>query len=207
MLLAASQLFAYGKFTFIQRGGKLHVKQCAMEQSFIEISADMNRLACAGFLCGLCEVFLREGDAQTELFRLLLVAMSHLAHNGADIRGITVFVLIKLLAQMGFAPMMDTCVRCGASVAQPERFDAQLGGVLCNRCGATYGTMAVTKRGCQTIRFALELPVERMHVLKMDDAARGEVWRIMRPFCLARMEYSPKSLDFLESVVQMGADG
>jgi DNA repair protein RecO (recombination protein O) len=81
----------------------------------------------------------QEGEADRRLFAMLLGALRTLSERPSPL--IVAGFYWKLLALDGAAPLLDRCVRCGATgeLLDVVALDTLEGGVLCRRCLPTAG--------------------------------------------------------------------
>ena len=92
----------------------------------------------------IAELILRvgseEGDA--DLFEALRTAFDTLEHtNGQQIESTVLAITWSIVALLGFAPALDSCLRCGRLIGAEEDvlFDYTAGGAHCLTCGAGLG--------------------------------------------------------------------
>jgi DNA repair protein RecO len=80
-----------------------------------------------------------EQEPQPGVFEALELALDRLADVGTDrLPGSVLASLWTITESFGFAPQIDSCVRCGGALGADEiaRFDFGAGGVRCSACGA-----------------------------------------------------------------------
>ena len=79
-----------------------------------------------------------EADAQPRVFDTLEAGLDALCdtENPSLLPGTALSVLWTITHSFGFAPQLDSCVRCGESVLEDElgRFDFEAGGMRCMQC-------------------------------------------------------------------------
>jgi len=120
----------------LARGRDLDViTQAQAIEHFTPLREDLVRLAHAAYVVELLDRFtVQEGESRA-LYRLLLETLERLASGeGPDV---TVhYYELRLLELVGYRPELFHCVACRAEIAPVEQyFSAELGGVLCPRCG------------------------------------------------------------------------
>ncbi len=126
------------------------VTQADTVDAYLPIREDLVRTAYAAYVIELIDRFTYEEGENRPLFQLLIGTLQRIASQPDPFPAVRYYE-IRLLDQVGFRPELNHCVRCGAEI-KPENqfFDAELGGVLCPRCGAAVPTarpvsMAVLK--------------------------------------------------------------
>lgn len=105
------------------------------------LGEDLDRFAGAN---ALAEMALRFGgdEAAPELFDVLVSALDAVAAAPAEQASETALAgAWRLVAEMGFAPALDSCASCHDEIAADveSRFSHSAGGALCPRCGAPAG--------------------------------------------------------------------
>jgi DNA repair protein RecO (recombination protein O) len=121
-----------------------------VRRAFGAIRGDLARIACGGYACELARELVREGEAQPELFALLVEYLSLLDARPADPTGLRAFEL-RALRAAGVLPRLDACVRCGGAFAAGARLrlDPGEGGVLCGSCGPAHALAPIV--GTETV--------------------------------------------------------
>jgi DNA repair protein RecO (recombination protein O) len=137
---AAIDLFAEGSARIsLHASGDLHtLVSFDVSRSREALAGDWTRFSAANALSEIMLRFARD-DVHAELFDAYAHALDSLA--GARPRSGDAVGLggaWRLVAELGFAPALDSCASCGAPIA-PEaavHFSHRAGGALCARCAA-----------------------------------------------------------------------
>lgn len=110
-----------------------------VRRAFGGIREDLARIACAGYACELARELVHEGEAQPELFSVLVAYLARLDAQPAEPTGLRALEL-RALRAAGVMPRLDACARCGQPLPPGARlrFDPGEGGVLCGRCGPAH---------------------------------------------------------------------
>ncbi len=82
-----------------------------------------------------CDVLSVEGENAARRFRIL-VEMLGLVGAAAEPHAALAWFLATVLADAGFAPRFDACVRCGSALGAQARFDASRVAMVCARCSS-----------------------------------------------------------------------
>lgn len=82
-----------------------------------------------------CDVLSVEGENAARRFRIL-VELLGLLGAGAEPYAALAWFLAAVLADAGFAPRFDACVRCESPLAAHARFDAARVAMVCARCSS-----------------------------------------------------------------------
>lgn len=110
------------------------VTQAESVDQFPAIRDDFERFARASAMLEAVDQLAQEGDVDPRLYRMLLGALRTLADTDSPL--VVPAFFWKLLANEGFAPVLDGCASCGGEEPDVDlvAFDADSGGVLCRSC-------------------------------------------------------------------------
>jgi DNA repair protein RecO (recombination protein O) len=140
---SALDLFAEGAAQLQLKDGRDLQTLAAFDvtRSRAELGEDMGRFVGASALAELVLRFSGTDDVSVALFDVLTDALDRLAAAPeGDAMEATLSGAWRLVAEMGFAPTIDTCAACHAPIdAEGELpFSHTAGGVLCERCARLY---------------------------------------------------------------------
>ena len=133
-LLNASEPFTSGEFQLYQRGERFSVEQCQIQESFYELRTDYDRLVHGVYWLKLLDSCVMPDVPMPDLFLLTLRALAHLNYSDLPPELLTMAFEMHLMAQLGFAPRMDVCQKCGCPLDGDARFDVERGGCVCYQC-------------------------------------------------------------------------
>ncbi|MGQ0722207.1 MAG: DNA repair protein RecO [Candidatus Eiseniibacteriota bacterium] len=146
---AGLDLFNLSRIRYRARphGQLVFLDACELRTSFDRLSHDVFTYAAAGVCAELVDRIVPDGASSTEIFDLLLEAISALAETsplpgGEELRAVALPVAfeMKLMDSLGIAPELTGCVACGnADLGGSSSLSARRGGLLCRRCRAAEG--------------------------------------------------------------------
>ena len=163
-LLNACEPFTSGEFQLYQRGERFTLEQCQISESFFELRMDYDRLTHGVYWLKLLEAAVMPDVPMEDLFLITLRALAHLNYSQLPAELLTMAFEMHLMAQLGYAPRVDACMRCGRAIDGDARFDADRGGCVCLNCPS--GTPFITN-GAR--RILLKLPRTRYDQVKLLD--------------------------------------
>ncbi|HJZ86316.1 MAG TPA: DNA repair protein RecO [Polyangia bacterium] len=132
-------LFAVGAATVRERRGA----ELALLTGWAPLSdpqglaSDVARMAHAGYVCEAARELSAARHADPEVFDLVVETLGVLAAADRPARAETLRIFeIRLLDALGFGPVLDRCVACGATELPggPYVFDLGSGGIVCGHC-------------------------------------------------------------------------
>ena len=113
------------------------LEQCQISDSYFELRSDYDRLCHGVYWLKLLDTAILPDTPAPELFIVTLRALAHLNYGELPPALVTFAFESHFMRLNGLSPRMNACVRCGRPVDGDARFDADLGGVLCERCPST----------------------------------------------------------------------
>jgi len=107
------------------------ITQAETIDHFRAIREDLDRLSRATQLLEVIDAIVQEGEEDPRLYQMLLGALRTMEASGSPL--VVPAFFWKLLAHIGFSPMLEQCASCGAT-DDFVAFDLNEGGVLCRSC-------------------------------------------------------------------------
>ena len=163
-LLNACEPFVNGEFQLFQKGERFSIEQCQITESFFELRMDYDRLQHGVYWLKLLDAAVMPDVEMPDLFLIALRALAHLNYSELPPEMLTMAFEMHLTAQLGYAPRVDACQKCGRPIDGDARFDAERGGCVCLSCpsGAPYMTNGAR-------RIMLKLPRTRFDQVRLLD--------------------------------------
>ncbi len=107
------------------------ITQAETLETFRAVREDLDRLSRASALLEAVDALVQEGDEDHRILQMLLGALRTLEAGPTPL--VVPAFFWKLLAHVGFRPLLEECAGCGA-VEPLVAFDLDVGGVLCRSC-------------------------------------------------------------------------
>lgn len=107
------------------------ITQAETIDHFRGIREDLDRLARATTMLEVVDALVQEGEENPRIHQMLLGALRTLEANPTPL--VVPAFFWKLLAHVGFRPLLDECASC-ASTGDLVAFDLEQGGALCRSC-------------------------------------------------------------------------
>ena len=114
--------------------------------SFKNLRENLKKTAAAFFLCELTDKLIGEKESHQDIFEQLKKSFKKLdSKKEIDLELITDFMIINLMADLGYRPELKVCQGCGGKISgkisgkitaveNKNFFSPKLGGVLCPKC-------------------------------------------------------------------------
>lgn len=160
-LLNACEPFTSGEFQLYQKGERFTIEQCQISESFYELRTDYDRLQHGVYWLKLLDASVMPDVPMGDLFLITLRALAHLNYSDLPPEMLTMAFEMHLMAQLGYAPRVDACQKCGQPIDGDARFDADRGGCVCLHCASPAPYISNGAR-----RVMLKLPRTRYEQVK-----------------------------------------
>ncbi len=196
-LRGAVQPFSRGLFLLARTRASLDIiTQGRQEQGFSLLSGDFAKIAYASYLAELTDAALPEGKPAPGLYPALLAALSLVELAQFPERAARYYEL-RLLAELGAAPQLTACLRCGRSL-QGSRFhlSPDAGGLLCSGC-APPGALLISPGAVLTLQKLAGTELRRLPALSWSKSIGQEMERALFAYLDYYLEYPLKSRSFL----------
>ena len=179
-LLAASEPFCCGEYTFYVKKDRYYVNQCEVKNQFFSIHKDVRALCAASVFLEACEKAVVWGQPGPRLFSLLVNCLYALDENPAREAELLAFFSIKMMDILGQRPDFTACADCGGQM-----------GEFCRLCrGKTEWAAAAGEM----------LKEKSSAVLKKSFPFPAEFFRAAARLLPALLETRLKTLDLYESL-------
>lgn len=195
-------LFTRVKLTVSEGRGAPRFEGAEVEEAWLGMRADLDRLAWAGALAELTLKLYGEGEAHPAAFDALIHALTHL-DTAPELRpGLLQVTELRLLEEGGLAPHLDACVGCGAGIEAGQRFvfHAARGGVLCVGCAGAGGGLAVDVGTLKALLRSLTFPPDRLDRIRFTGPAGEQCRLLVGSFLRYHVGGGWKARRFLEQV-------
>lgn len=207
-LSGATELFVQAK-VHLGVGRNLDiVSQCEIEKSFAALRSDLQRLARATYFCELLDRFTGDRDeaSSEELFDLTVRTLLLLEHAETYPDAVVHAYELQLLSALGYAPVLDRCVVCGApGGAWSAGFSPALGGIVC--AADRYRANDAVLLSAESVTLLTQLQsADARELLELAPSSKtaAEVAKALRWFVRFRTERTLKTADFLDQLRATG---
>jgi len=187
-----TQLFTYADF-LLYRGRSLDtVSQASPKESFPHLWNDLERTMAATGIAELVDIALINGQPQPELFTLTLTGFFLLAHYEPLL--VQCACTLRLLAILGYSPVLDKCAECGAGV-KGERlyFSSQAGGTLCRSCAEGFSGRWLTAGSIAFIKRLVSADLNKLDRLRWTAWMQQEIIDTLQNYCEYKFERQLRS--------------
>jgi DNA repair protein RecO (recombination protein O) len=175
------------------------LNHCDLIHSFAGLWEDINKLAWASYLIELVNAMTAEKIKNKMLFKLLLVFLN-LIDKGILKEEIQRVFEVRLLALLGYQPLLDHCLRCKKGLSGGKLFfSVREGGVLCPVCAVNLpGLVPISLGTIKTLLLTQTILLEKVGRVSFSPQSLRESKTILSLFLEQYLGKDLKSKKFIE---------
>lgn len=202
---AATQLLVYSELVLTESHGWQILSEASTIELFDGVRQDVVLLSLASYFAELTEAVAYEETESGEILSLLLNALYALGTLCKPPELVKAAFEMKLMALIGFEPLLDRCAVCGEEDPKEPVLDIR-GGVLCCRgCGGVGGgNMApLTPGAVAALRHVLYGDPKRLYSFTLESEDQRCMSRAAEAYVHAMLERKFRTLDFYKSLEKL----
>jgi DNA repair protein RecO (recombination protein O) len=203
-LSGATELFTSARFLLAKGRSLAIVSQCEITESFQTLRHDLDLLARATYLCELLDhsTIAHDNTASASLYALVMGALSLLQRSAPYKDAVVHAFELHLMAEMGYAPVLEECARCGApATVSSTTFSNLQGGILCREHRhSTRDAELITGDAIELLLALRDAEPDELTAVQPTASAAAEVARLLRRYIHARLDHPLKSTEFLDEI-------
>jgi len=198
---AAARPFTMGKFKLRQgRSSAYTLISAEIENSFVDISYDLEKMCYASYACELMEYFTHEGLGAVAELNLLYLTFKALIAEKVDKRLIKAAYEMKLLDIEGMGPHVTDCVKTGRK-ENLNHIDYYLGGVVSDEAlNLAKHPVRISEGALFTLQTVLASPLGKLYSFTVDEEIIKEFETISSGFLFEITNRNFKSLEILRDI-------
>lgn len=196
------QVFTHNDMLLHQGRNLDIVTQSQCLEAFTPLQDDIKAMAAACYWSELLDALVPEGENDPQLFGLALAGYHLLCladFSGLLMRGLE----IKLLAVLGYKPLLEKCVSCGKDLSGDRQiwFSPLSGGVLCGQCGGTRADRHYfTHEALSAWQQMSVMDLSKLRRLKITAQGLKLLEEAVDSFLLVQLDYPLKSKAVLKEI-------
>ena len=216
--IAVSQLYTYGNFEYYTKGSVNILKGGTAIQPFYGLSADIDRLNLAAYLCDVTCELTDEGEEAAEMLRLLLNSLHAISLDLRPQQILKGAFELRAAAMSGYMPDLTGCAKCGKQQADPFYLDVMNGAVLCGECRSEAKSLPASTVYAEDMRearilgilspsvlaafrYSLSAPMERLFSFDLkEETERRDFAKQAETYLLSHIGHGFDSLNFYHSM-------
>ncbi len=213
------RLFTYANFEYYEKNGRRWVSGGSVNDSFFQISEDMESFALASYLVQIAEDITGEGVGGDEVLRMTLNSLYCLARKKKPHWQIKAAYELFAVNVSGMSPDLCACARCGEADKPSYWLDVMNGAVICGECMKKADTglplpdvdeystknilLPIDMGALSAARYILSADPRRIFAFSVGSKESEEaLCRCAETYLLNHLERNFNTLDFYKSVVK-----
>lgn len=206
-LRGATELMTRGNYTLSCGRGRYVITAAQVTRGHMQLSCDIEKLACAVYLRDFCEAVLTEEDPQPALFDLLCACLDALCAPESDYRSVRLYFEVRALDILGFQPELSSCAECGCDLPKEAWLSPAAGGLVCPACREKQGDAQPLLGGTLSVLRRMQgWDPARLAVLRGNDAIERNLQTAWRPYLSYYLERNFTLGDFLDKLSAFDAN-
>ncbi len=191
-------LFARVRLMLAQGRNLDIVTQAECLEEFEGLRRDLMRFSCACYVGEIVAQVAPEDEDASALYDLLVRALRWFSEETDLDLGVR-FCELRLLEFAGYRAELFSCVACQAPIAAEENvFSAEMGGLLCPRCGVGVpGAVAVSLNAQKVLRHLARHDLGAIRGLRVGPATHAELEVLLMGYLEYTLERDLRSAAFL----------
>ncbi|PID57570.1 DNA repair protein RecO [candidate division KSB3 bacterium] len=196
----------------------LKITQVDMVEAFTRLHDDFHKIVAASCLAELINKgFEKYDNSHKPVYGLLCETLRQIEH-GQDIRMLLPAFEVKILAHLGYTPVLDRCIHCGKlrtrptasqQNAVPEQhlpaFHLAQGGILCPRCKRLKkGAVNLNPQSIECLQHFLETRISQLQPPGFSVQAYQDIRRLLTGYLQYHLGISLKTDGFVKKLRSTG---
>ena len=199
------ELFSEMEVVVMAGRGLPVLQEAALKHPFAQIRAIPSRLAYASYWAEIIHDWMENGVEQTELYRLLHHALSHLDQGRVPEAVLSIVFQMRFLRLSGHSPNLERCVVCqrGTPAIRSDvlAVDVAKGGIACPAClPASVDAPRLAKGTVKQLMWVAGGDLVRAARMKFSPAATAESLTFLERFVPHHLGRQPRSLRVLRQL-------
>lgn len=196
------EIFALDEIVFYERKSSefYTISQYDLLDFFNPIRESLEKLAYAAYIVELLDSVTALGDANRDVYDLLLNSLKLLSGEASS-RRVTRIFEIKLLHLLGLMPSLRLCANCDGALGSVTRFSIHHGGLICRKCFETDpASFAILQGTAKFIEHIRGSAFEKVARVKVSASVGKELESVLRRFLDYYIERRLRTVEFLREI-------
>jgi DNA repair protein RecO (recombination protein O) len=200
-LMAVTQLLAFSHMTLFSKNDRWTLTEAQSIEEFQGLSHDIMLLALGSYFAELTEAVADEDSPNPDILPLCLNSLYALSSGTKQPEYVKPAFELRLLADSGFAPLVDSCAVCGSKSPERVYLDLQGGTIRC--CGGVSYDRAeaqLTIGALEALRYIISCDPKKLFSFTLGEAALKELTSAAEGYLLFHLDRGFRTLDYYKSL-------
>lgn len=197
---AAAQLLTYSELTLSENHGWQYLTEASTIELFDGVRGDIELLSLGSYFAELVDYVSSDDTEAGDLLPLLLNALYALGTLHRPQELVKAAFELRLMAMIGFEPLLDGCCACGADEPPDPVLDLQGGTLLCRACARGGRIAPLTPGALQACRHVLYGDPRRLYSFSLQPGDLKSFVYAAENYMNTMLDRSFRTLDFYKSL-------
>lgn len=199
---SASGLYCYSEWTLHEGKAMYSVVEASPLEVFFGLRQSIEGIALAAYMAEIVQILSPTGYEADALLRLTLNSLYLLSENKRSVALVKAVFELRAMSVSGFMPEPDNCEDCDLTPEAGAYFSVAEGSVLCERCAINRNLTPNLNGGAlAALRHIVASDEGQVFGFALSDEGVQLLGRVTESFMLYHMDWPPKSLAFLKTVL------
>lgn len=215
--MSAAELYCYGSYVLYKKGEYYWIRESELIESFYALRTDVLKMALAAYVCEVVGDSAMENMPEEELLQLSLNTLYMISKGTKPLPAVKGAFELRLAAQLGFMPNLNSCASCGISSADIMYLEVMNGRIICSQCrkkkaeanyisadaaaGENNEICSITPGALCAMRYAISCPAQRLFAFALDESELAAFSDTCERYLVNQLERGFKTLDFYKSML------
>jgi len=202
-LAAGSQLLTWSDMTLFEYRDYYTLNEASTLMEFRGLRGDLEKLALGSYFAEVTEAVAEEGVPQKELLSLILNCLYALDKLDRPIEQVKAVFELRLLAAVGYEPMLDACAVCGLPQPEDPRLHLLEGVLHCARCKGEVGegiSMPLNGDALEAMRHVTAAPSKKILSFRLEGEGLARMGQAAEAYLMTQLERGFRTLDFYKQI-------
>ncbi|MGD9901364.1 MAG: DNA repair protein RecO [Spirochaetales bacterium] len=192
----AAQPFCFADFILVKKGDLFIVTNVDLEDSFFDLTKDLNSYYLSFTLLEMVDVALMEEEANALVFINLLKALKLICYDKVNAKLVVLKFVLGMLKVLGYRFNFNECEVCKAKFINKKFLNLDNGSIVCGSC-QTINSKQMTDNVFNLIKALYVTEIERVNTINAKDSVLLEALDLMVKNFEYRTESKLKTLKTL----------
>lgn len=198
-LMPGTQLLCFSDYVLFKGRTLYSVNSCEPIETFFDLRNDIVRLTHASYMAELISDSIQEEQPSQSILSLFLNSLYMLIKADKLPSLVTRIFELRLMTELGFAPVAEACGNCGKDPREQSFFSFRSCAVLCGSCANTgAGDIAIRPGTLKAMRHIIYSQPEELFKFELAPVILDELGRLIDRFLCDTMDKKYKKLDYLK---------
>jgi len=199
-LAAVTQLLVFSEMTLVSRKDRWTLTEARSVEQFLGLRDDITLLALGAYIAELTEAIADEDCPNPALLPLCLNALYALSEKLKTPGFVKPVFELRLMADSGFAPLVEHCADCGHNDPEHAFVDVAGGTINCIDCGPPED-ITLSRGALSAVRYIINCDAKKLFSFTLGDEALRELTVVSEGYLLAHLDRQFRTLDYYKKII------